>query len=191
MTRSDRIRDRDVVRWLARRLGADDGLPIDPDLDPSDPGEPARQHRPAGRHVRRVHRGLVLAVATGGFLGALARYETELAWPVHGGHFPMSTFVINTSGAFLLGLTLTATLLRVGTWQVFRFFACVGVLGAWTTMSTVAVEADTLVRSGSVGTAALYLIATLVCGVAAAATGTVLGRLRRRSPASAGGEVMS
>jgi len=124
-------------------------------------------------------------------VGALGRYELGLAWPVLPGHFPASTFVINTSGAFLLGLVLTVSVerdrARATTWRYVRLFACVGVLGAWTTMSTVAVETDALVRSGTAGTAAAYLAATVAAGIAAATVGTATGRLRRRVGAGAGG----
>ena len=159
-----------------------DGLPIDPDLEPSDPSEPAPGRVRSGVPIRRSHRGVLSAIAAGGFLGALARYELQLAWPVHGGRFPASTFVINTSGAFVLGLLLTASMARVETplWRYLRLFACVGGLGAWTTMSSIAVESDTLVRGGAAALAVGYLAATMVAGGGAAAAGTALGRLTRR-----------
>jgi CrcB protein len=94
----------------------------------------------------------------------------------------VSTFVINSSGAFGLGLLLSTALARMDSpvWRYLRLFGCVGVLGAWTTMSTVAVESDTLVRGGSAALAAAYLAATMVAGVAAAAAGTATGRRGRR-----------
>jgi len=172
-----------IRRRLAQLLGADAGFPIDPDLEPSDPGEPGPGHRPAVSPVHRSHPGVLLAIAAGGFLGALARYELQLAWPVHDGRFPVSTFVINSSGAFLLGLVLTTAMARMHSpvWRYVRLFGCVGTLGAWTTMSTVAVESDSLVRGGSAGLAAAYLAATMVAGVAAAAAGTATGRLPGRA----------
>ena len=166
-------------------------LPVDPDLEPTDPSEPARGHRPAPVPLRRSRPGVLLAIAAGGFLGALARYELQLTWPVHSGRFPSSTLVINTSGAFLLGLVLTVVIDRergrAGRWRYVRLFACVGVLGAWTTMSTVAVEADALVRAGDAPTALAYLAATMAAGVVAAAAGTATGRLHRRVGADDGG----
>jgi CrcB protein len=165
-------------------------LPVDPDLDPADPSEPGRDHRRVPVPVRRRHPGVLAAIAAGGFLGALARYEVELTWPVRAGQFPVSTFVINTSGAFLLGLVLTVAVERdrVGMrrWRVLRFFACVGLLGAWTTMSTIAVEADTLVRAGDPVGAAGYLAATIAAGIGAVALGTAAGRLHRRLGTASG-----
>jgi CrcB protein len=178
---------RDTRSRLAHVFGADDRLPIDPDLEPTDPSEPGPAHRRVPVPVRRSHPGVVLAIAAGGALGALGRYELELAWPVHPGQFPASTFVINTSGAFLLGFLLTLSIegQRARRWRYVRFFGCVGVLGAWTTMSTVAVEADTLVRGGAPVVALAYLAATMAAGLAAAAAGIAAGRQGR----ARGGEV--
>jgi fluoride exporter len=172
-----------------------DRFPIDPDLDPGDPSEPRRGHRRVPVPVHRGHPKVLVAIGLGGALGALARYELGLAWPVRGGQFPASTFVINTSGALLLGMLLTVAVERDRThfaaWRYLRLFACVGVLGAWTTMSTVAVESDTLIKRGSAPVALAYLAATMAAGVAAAAAGGAVGRLHRRvavAPAAGGGE---
>jgi fluoride exporter len=170
--------------------GAGHRLPLDPDLDPGSdsivPSETATAPRRVPLPVRRGHPGVVVAIAVGGAFGALSRYEVELMWPVATGHFPVSTFVINTSGAFLLGLILTVSMEREAghdpTWRYVRLFACVGFLGSWTTMSTIAVESDTLVRGAAFGLAVAYLAATVSAGIAAAAIGTAAGRLHRRVP---------
>jgi CrcB protein len=153
----------------------DDRLPIDPDLAPDDPGEPSVTHH-SGVHVHRARLLDVLAaVAAGGFVGALGRYELGLAWRTTGpGQFPWTTFTINVSGAFLLGLVLTLLLERVGPTRYLRPFLCVGVLGAWTTMSTFAVEGDLLVRDGHAPTALIYALATVVVGIAATTIGMTL-----------------
>jgi CrcB protein len=138
-------------------------LPIDPD-------------RPPPELSRARQLDVLAAVAAGGFLGALGRYELGLAWPTPGGHFPWTTFTINVSGGFLLGLVLTVLLERVGAARYVRPFFCVGVLGAWTTMSTFAGEGDILLRDGHAGTAVLYALATLVVGVTATWIGVALAR---------------
>ena len=119
---------------------------------------------------------MLLAVGAGGFLGALGRYELGLAWPTPAGHFPWTTFTINVSGAFVLGLVLTLLLERVGPTRYVRPFFCVGVLGAWTTMSTFAVEGDLLFKDGHVAKAFVYVVATVVIGVAATWIGVALAR---------------
>lgn len=121
-----------------------------------------------------------MAVAIGGFIGTLARYELGLAWRATAGHIPWATLVINTSGAFLLGLVLAVLAARHQLDHVFRLFFCVGVLGAWTTMSTFAVEADLLVRDGHAAAAISYVVATLVFGIGVAWLGVVTGRWASR-----------
>ena len=145
-------------------------------MAPDDPGEPSATHLPTV-HVHRTRQFDVLAaVGAGGFLGALGRYELALAWPTPAGRFPWTTFTINVSGAFLLGLVLALLLERMGATRYLRPFFCVGVLGAWTTMSTFAVEGDLLVKDGHAATAAAYVVATIVVGVTATWTGVAVAR---------------
>ena len=154
----------------------DERLPVDPDLAPDDPGEPAPDHHPIP-HVHRARQyDVLLAIGSGGFLGALGRYELELAWPTASGHIPWATFTINTSGAFLLGLILTLLLERGHPTPYLRPFLCVGVLGAWTTMSTFAVETDLLTKDGHVGAAVGYVLATVAVGLAVAWLGSASAR---------------
>ena len=151
-------------------------LPVDPDLAPDDPGEPSITHRPT-RHVHRSRQVDVLAaIAAGGFLGALSRHELSLAWHAPPDGFPWVTFAINTSGAFLLGLILTVILERLGPSRYLRPFLSVGMLGAWTTMSTFAIETDLLIRGGHLGTASAYMAATLIGGASLSWIGIVIGR---------------
>jgi len=122
-----------------------------------------------------------VAIGAGGFIGTIGRYGVGLAWPTPVGGFPSSTFVINTSGAFALGLTLTWILERLAPSRFLRPFICAGVLGAWTTMSTLAIEADVLLKDGRLAPALLYLGATVLAGAAATAVGIAIGRLGVKS----------
>jgi len=166
-----------------RRRGGAAPWPIDPDLDPSDPAEPAVGHHRRTTPAHRLQPAVLAAIAAGGVLGAEARYLVERAWPAGNG-FPAATFAVNTSGAFALGLLLTV-LLRRRPGGLLRPFACVGFLGAWTTMSTLAVDTVALVRAGRAGLAVAYLGATVVAGLAAAVAGTAAGRLGTARPLSA------
>jgi CrcB protein len=125
---------------------------------------------------------VLVSILAGGFLGTLARYEVGLAWPTPNGHFPTATFVINTSGAFLLGLLLAILLERRRPTRYLRPFAATGVLGGWTTYSSLVVEATTLGKGGDVALAGGYLALTLVCGVIAVTLGIALGRSRMSTP---------
>jgi CrcB protein len=108
----------------------------------------------------------------------MARYGVGRAYPTASGHFPWATFAINTSGAFVLGFLLAAILERWRAPWYLRPLTCVGFLGAWTTMSTLAFEADLLTKDGHSGSAVAYLLATLFAGLVATALGVAIGRPR-------------
>lgn len=165
---------------LRHALGGDDELPIDPDLEPDDTRAPSAAHRPHTPPLRPARRARVLAaVFVGGALGTLARDVVERGWPQPAGHFPTATFVVNTTGAFLLGAVLTVLLERYPRrGRRWHPFLCTGVLGGWTTYSSLVVDADSLAKSGHTVVAAGYVATTLVCGTVAAALGIGLGRSR-------------
>jgi fluoride exporter len=140
-------------------------LPTDPDL----PEPPAR----------RLHPEALVAVATGGALGTLARYEVGRALTTRPGGWPLAILTVNLTGAFLLG----AVLVVVRSPRL-RPLLATGFLGAYTTMSTLAVDTDLLVRDGRALTAFAYLAVSLVGGVLAARGGIAAGRLVTRREAS-------
>ena len=114
---------------------------------------------------------LVVAVALGGALGTVARYELALAEPVQSGRFPWATFTANLVGSLVLGIVVVALAETRGSRGVLRSFAAVGFCGGLTTFSTWMVESVLLTRDGNGGTAALYLVTSLVAGFAAVAAG--------------------
>ena len=118
------------------------------------------------------------AIAIGGALGASARYGVTQLITVAPDSFPWSTFWTNVSGSFALGLVLAIVLERFPPSRYARAFAATGFLGAYTTYSTFAVETDLLVKDGHPGTAAAYVIASLVAGFAAVFLGMWLARGR-------------
>jgi fluoride exporter len=126
-------------------------------------------------------------ISLGGALGAAVRYEFTLAFPVHAGHFPFTTFAINISGAFLLGLLLEWLARHRDETDWARWFVGVGVLGAFTTFSTMAVELTLLARDGHALTAVAYATASLAVGLAAVILGLVAAGWRR-APVPAEGE---
>lgn len=117
-------------------------------------------------------------VAAGGALGAVARHGVEEVVPSVGG-FPLATFTVNVLGAFVLGALLRALALGPPRSPALRLFAAVGVLGAFTTVSSFVVEADLLVRDGRWGLAVGYLAATLAAGLVASRLGVTVSRPRR------------
>ena len=153
-------------------------LPIDPDLTPSDSAEPGPRHVAGAPATSRLSPRTLGAVWIGGALGTLARYLVSKTWSAPTDGFPTAIFVINTSGAFCLGLLLTVLLERLPhRAAVLRPLLATGVLGGWTTFSTLVVGADGLVRAGAAAMALGYLGATLVAGLVGTASGIWLGRV--------------
>jgi len=148
----------DDRRWRAQRS-------VDPDLPAESPRLPHRRHP-----------GVLLAISVGGIAGTLARYGVGRALTVGAGGFPWATFTVNMTGAFALGVVLTLLLARWPADRYVRPFVAIGFIGAYTTFSTFMVDADVLAKDGHVGTALVYLVASLVGGLAAVGTGVVLTR---------------
>jgi CrcB protein len=146
---------------------------IDPDLlDRHAAGLPP-DRRPA----------ILAAVALGAVAGTGLRYWVTRAMAGAPGSFPWPTLVVNISGSFLLGVLMA---LVVGRWPPRRYlrpFVGIGFLGAYTTFSTLVVEADLLVMDHAADVAATYVAVSLIGGLVAAFAGAAV---TRRRPAVAG-----
>jgi CrcB protein len=129
------------------------------------------------RERERFRPAVLGVIAVGGAIGATARYGLGEALPVAAGRIPWTTFAINVSGAFVLGVLLTFVLERWPPTQYVRPFGAIGVLGAFTTFSTFSVESDVLIKDGHVATAIAYDVMSLVIGLGAAYLGIVVGRM--------------
>ena len=127
--------------------------------------------------VRRAPLRVLSAVAVGGALGSLARYLISVGLPARPGGFPWATFLTNISGTLLLGFLLTVVVERFPPTRYLRPFLATGFCGAYTTFSTLAVEADLLVRDGHAPLAFAYLAATTAAGLLAVTGGILAGRL--------------
>ncbi|MBK5333435.1 MAG: fluoride efflux transporter CrcB [Ilumatobacteraceae bacterium] len=154
-------------------------IPIDPDLSPSDPGEPVvgRSRRSARRRFGRAQPDVLAVIAIGGMLGAAARFKLAEALPTNPGHFPWATFWTNLSGSFVLGFLLIVLLERFPPTRYVRPFVATGILGAYTTMSTFTVETALLIKDDHAATAVLYGLGSVAAGVFLAYAGIAIARL--------------
>lgn len=119
-------------------------------------------------------------IAVGGAIGALARYGVTRAWPVVPGQFPWSTWMVNTTGGFCLGLVLGAVTLGAQIHPRRRAFVATGVLGAFTTFSTWAVDVDRLSGHHHVGLALVDVVGSIAVGLVALVAGAAIVRSRHR-----------
>jgi len=132
-----------------------------------------------------LHWRSILLVFVGGALGTAVRYVLTLSVPPVAG-VPLITFLINVTGAFVLGWLLQSLALRgpdEGVRRDLRLFAGTGILGGYTTYSSLAVDTDGLIAAQSVGVSVLYASATIVVGALASLAGIALasGIARRRA----------
>ena len=125
---------------------------------------------------RRNDPAVVGAIALGGALGAPARYGVAHLIRGGAGTFPWATFWTNITGSFALGVILVVLVARFPPATFVRPFVAVGLLGAFTTYSTFAMETVLLSKDGDVALACASVVASLVVGVGAALAGMVLGR---------------
>ncbi len=118
-------------------------------------------------------------VLAGAGLGGLLRY-TLGTWIMakFGGRFPLGTFMINVSGAFLIGLLMTVLTERTQPHPNWRLFLVVGVLGGYTTFSSFEYETYQAVRDGARAMGLLYVTGSVLAGYLAVWLGAVLATRR-------------
>ncbi|WP_292682833.1 fluoride efflux transporter CrcB [Microbacterium sp. SCN 69-37] len=115
------------------------------------------------------------ALVVGGGLGAGARYVMDAAiMRGRSGTFPLGILLVNVLGSFLLGLV---TGLGPNISPAWVSILGVGVLGGFTTFSTVSTETALLAERGRRDWAWVNLVGTLVLALIAAAAGLVIGEL--------------
>ncbi len=117
-----------------------------------------------------------LAVGSGGFLGAMARYG--LSGLVHR-KMPLATFPWGTLGVNLLGCLAIGVLAGLAeSRQLFspeiRIFALIGVLGGFTTFSTFGYETFAMIRDDEYLRAAANVGMHVILGVALVSLGYAL-----------------
>jgi CrcB protein len=120
----------------------------------------------------------LLWVGLGGAVGAITRYAFGL-WIAErlGTSFPSGTMVINVTGSLLIGLILTLLTDKVVADPAWRLLLVVGFLGGYTTFSSYAFEAMTLVSSGEWILALAYVLGSNVVGLLAAVLGAMVAQL--------------
>lgn len=124
-----------------------------------------------------MHLRELALVAVGGALGAVLRYSVGRAMgPNADATIPWHTLLVNLTGAFALGLLLVVAA-RAGWPGWWRPLVGVGLIGGYTTFSTLSLEVVELALHGSGAAAAAYAAGSLALGVAGAATGIALGRV--------------
>lgn len=114
----------------------------------------------------------LILVGLGGCLGGLSRFQLgKLLSRRAGAGFPLGTFVINVTGAFLLGV-----LTGIGPSRRLYLLLGDGFLGAYTTFSTFMYEGFRLFGDDDRRNAPVYILSTLLLGILGYVAGCALGQ---------------
>ncbi len=120
--------------------------------------------------------GTLAAVAIGGAAGALLRYLIAV-WIGRPSELPWDILLVNLSGAFALGILATLLAERFEVSAAVRIGLTVGLLGGYTTFSTLSFDSLSLIDEGRWGWALANLLASGAGGLSAAWLGQQLARL--------------
>ena len=121
----------------------------------------------------------IVWVGLGGGLGSVLRWLIGLlVGKRYDGKFPLGTFLINVSGTFLIGYL--SVLFGID-WHnrygiALNTFVLTGVLGGYTTFSSMQLDAAKLAEKRRGGLAASYLLLSVLAGLLAGALGAGLAR---------------
>lgn len=119
---------------------------------------------------------LFVGAAVAGGIGAGLRYLVDLlVIGTRPARFPLGILVVNVTGSFALGVLTGLGAAHVG--SEVAWIVGVGLLGGYTTFSTVSAESVLLMRTGETRRGWMNAAGTLVAGVAAAGAGLALGGL--------------
>jgi CrcB protein len=116
---------------------------------------------------------LLVAGATGSVLRYLVDRSVQSR---RDSDFPLGILVVNLSGALALGF-LVGTGLHLGISATWLTVVGTGLIGAYTTFSTLAFDTVRLSEADHRGTAAVNLALSVALGIGAAAAGLALGSL--------------
>lgn len=110
-------------------------------------------------------------VAAGGMSGSVLRYLISAAM-VHrlGTHFPWATLLVNIAGSLFIGL-ISGVASRHSSFQSWQLLLATGFCGGFTTFSALSNEALYMLKQQQYGWLALFLVASLLLGIGAAALG--------------------
>lgn len=117
----------------------------------------------------------VIAVGSGGFLGAVLRvYVNGIISQRLPHDLPYGTLGVNLIGSFIMGMLIAyfmyTTLFSIHA----KSFLTTGILGAFTTYSTFAIESFLLIKGGSMGLAFLNISLNAFGSIVMAGSGYLL-----------------
>lgn len=109
----------------------------------------------------------LILVFLGGGLGAVTRHSlSTFVMRYASGGFPWGTLAVNLIGAFLIGLIIELSALRLSLSQDMKLLLVTGILGGFTTFSAFSLETVLLLQRGDWGQALAYVLMSVLGCVA-------------------------
>lgn len=115
-----------------------------------------------------------LCVGLGGFVGSICRYLIGLIPLKQSTAFPVKTLLINVLGAFVIGLLAAWVGKESHLDPRLILLLKVGLCGGFTTFSTFAYESSSLLQTGNILVAVLYISASVLLSILAIYTAQVV-----------------
>jgi len=105
---------------------------------------------------------IVLLIGIGGFIGAILRYAIA-GWVQNSFlNFPLGTLSVNIIGSFFLGLIMYLSEYQGLFGEETRIFLTIGLLGAFTTLSTFSYESFRLLENSNLMLLIINVMATVL-----------------------------
>jgi CrcB protein len=110
---------------------------------------------------------IVLLIGLGSFIGGISRYLLSQVIQLKvASAFPYGTLIVNIIGCFLIGIVY-GLFERSGITNEWRLILATGLIGGFTTFSAFSLESLKLIRDGQAGSALIYILCSVVIGLAA------------------------
>ena len=107
----------------------------------------------------------LLIAGIGGFIGTILRALTYQLIKSH--HTFISTLIINIFGSLFIGLVIGLSINHSGFNNHWKLFLATGICGGFTTFSAFSMENIQLIQQEKYGFAILYIVSSIVLGIAA------------------------
>lgn len=119
----------------------------------------------------------LLLIGLAGFIGTLGRYWLSgIVARRYGETFPFGTLTVNLVGCFIIGLLFYLMQERYLVNENVRSIVLIGLIGGFTTFSSLGLQTFTLLRDNEIALAALNIIASNVLGLLLVWAGYTLGK---------------
>lgn len=118
----------------------------------------------------------LIAIASGGALGALSRYWLAGLINDKADKFPLGTLACNVLGSLLMGVLFVLIMEKARLPSELRPLLMVGFLGAFTTFSSFSLETVALIQEGHIMSAFIYVLLSVLICIAALCAGIWITR---------------